>query len=152
MTEVFRFYDEHYEVSDLGNVKKDGVLINQFKDEYYYNISYYGKPLRVHVMVAELFPEICGEKIKWGNVHHINRNQLDNRAVNLKWLTMSEHKKLHQKEDGVSVPVKAYDLKGNYVGRWDSMEQAAAELKACRRHISRIVNGKERRFTEIFNR
>ena len=147
MAEVFKKYDEQFEVSNKGNVKKNGELVNQFKDEHYYNISLYGKPKRVHEMVAECFPEICGEKKKYYHVHHRNRNQLDNRAENLICLSPRDHKRLHQLEDGVSVAVKAYDLKGNYVGRWDSKTQAAEATGADYRHISEIIDGKSRRFT-----
>lgn len=147
MSEVFKKYDEHFEVSNMGNVKKDGEIVSQFKDEHYYNISLYGKPKRVHEMVAECFPEICGEKKKYYHVHHRNRNQLDNRAENLICLSPRDHKRLHQLEDGVSVPVKAYDLNGKYIGRWDSKTQAAEATGAQYRHISNILSKRERRFT-----
>lgn len=147
MAEVFKKYDEQFEVSNMGNVKKNGELVIQFKDEHYYNISLYGKPKRVHEMVAECFPEICGEKKKYYHVHHKNRNQLDNRVENLICLSPRDHKRLHQLEDGVSVPVKAYDKNGVFVGRWDSKMQAADATGVDYRHITNIINQKERRFT-----
>ena len=50
-------------------------------------------------------------------------------------------------EDGVSNPVKVYNLQGEYMGRWDSTEQAAEETGTDGRHIRSILLGKERRFT-----
>lgn len=149
MKEEYRRYNETYEVSDLGNVKKDGVVLNKLpKDEYYYYVVSNGKPVRVHNMVGECFPEICGEKILFGHYHHLNHNQLDNRAENIRCISASEHRKLHQIEDGVSVSVKAYDKNGKFVGRWDSMLQAAqATGQGDHRHIRAIIKGTSRRFT-----
>lgn len=147
MKEVWRYFNERLEVSDLGNVKKDGKLVEPGHGEYYDYVYCNGKQYRVHIMVAEMFPEICGVKQKYYHAHHINRNQRDNRAVNLVWLSRSEHKRIHQLEDGVSRPVKAYNLDGEFVGRWDSIEQAAAATGTDSRHIKNILSGKERRFT-----
>lgn len=147
MTEVFRRFNDRLEVSDLGNVKRDGKLIEPGHGEYYDYVCCNGKQYRIHVLVGELFPDICGHRIKWGHLHHINRNQRDNRAVNLVWLSRSEYKRIHQLEDGVSKPVKAYNLDGEFVGRWDSIEQAAAATGTNSRHIKNILSGKERRFT-----
>ena len=145
--EEYRRYNEEFEVSNLGSVRKNGEAAVIRKDEYYYYVLYNGQPIRVHTMVGKCFPEICGEPMLFGHYHHINHNQLDNRAENIRCISYSEHKKLHQVEDGVSVAVKAYDKKGNFVGRWDSMKQAAEETGASYRHIYSIVNEKERRFT-----
>lgn len=146
--EEYRKYNEEIEVSNLGNVKKNGELMPQFKDEYYYNVCIDGKPVRVHTMVGKCFPDICGEFHKHYHYHHLNRNQFDNRAENIKCLSPSEHKRLHQLEDGISVPVKAYDLLGNKVGEWDSQTQAAkATGQSDHRHIREIIKGEKRRFT-----
>lgn len=147
MAEVFRRFNDRLEVSDLGNVKKDGKVIKPGHGENYDYVCCGSKQYRVHIMVAEMFPEICGEKKKWYHAHHINRNQRDNRAVNLTWLSRSEHKRVHQLEEGVSKPVKAYSLEGRFIGRWDSIEQAAAATGTDSRHIKNILSGKERRFT-----
>lgn len=147
MAEIFRKYDEQFEVSNMGNVKKNGELVIQFKDNYYYNVAINGKPVRVHNMVGKCFPEICGEFHKYYHYHHKNRNQLDNRAENIICLSPSEHRRIHQFEDGVSVPVKAYDKNGVLVGRWDSKMQAAEATGVQYRHISNIISKRERRFT-----
>lgn len=147
MSEVYRKYKKGIEVSNMGNVKKDGVLLEKHSGEVYDFVCFDGKQERIHILVASCFPDICGKMFLYCHVHHINRNQRDNRAENLTCISASEHKKIHQKEDGVSVPVKAYDLEGNYVGRWDSKGQAAEATPADYRHISEIIEGKVRRFT-----
>ena len=147
MQEEFRYYKDGFEVSNLGNVMKNGKLVKLVIDKYYYCFFNDGKPERVHTIVGRLFPEICGEWHKHYHYHHLNRNQLDNRAENIVCLSPSEHKRLHQLEDGVSVGVKAYDKDGNFVGEWDSKLQAAEATGIDYRHISNIIIGKERRFT-----
>ena len=147
MFEEYRTYKDGVEVSNLGNVRKDGKELEQHKGEYYFYICIGGIPVRVHTMVGKCFPDICGEPIKNGHYHHINHNQLDNRAENIRCISNSEHKRLHQIEDGVSVAVKAYDKDGNFVGRWDSKQEAAQNTPADYRHISEIISGKYRRFT-----
>lgn len=147
MEEEYRRLNEEIEVSNLGNVKRNGKIMPQYKDEHYYNVTIDGKPVRVHTLVGKLFPDICGEFHKHYHYHHLNRNQFDNRAENIKCLSPSEHKKLHQLEDGISVPVKAYDLHGNKVGEWNSQTQAAEATGVDYRHIANIILKKERRFT-----
>ena len=105
------------------------------------------KPVRTHVMVGKCFPEICGEWHKYYHYHHINRDQLDNRAENIICLSPSEHKRMHQVEDGVSVGVKAYNKNGDFVGMWESKCLAAEDTGIDYRHITNIIIGKERRFT-----
>lgn len=143
--EEYRHFNKKIEVSNLGNVKINGIIASLHKDKFYYYICDGAYPIRVHTMVGRCFPEICGEYIPNGHYHHINHNQLDNRAENLRCISNSEHKRLHQVEDGVSVAVKAYDKNGQFVGRWDSMMQAAeATGQGDHRHISEIINHPER--------
>ena len=145
--EEYRYYKDGFEVSNMGNVKKDGEVLELSKGEYYYYFYINGKTERVHTIVGKLFPEICGEWHKYYHFHHLNRNQFDNRAENIVCLSPREHKILHQKEDGVSVGVKAYDLNGNFVGEWESKTQAAEATGIDYRHITQIILGKTNRYT-----
>lgn len=74
------------EVSNLGNVKDNGKLIDFSKRA---NLRYYQVHLfYVHRMVAELFIPNPENK---PFIDHINTNKHDNRAENLRWATQTEN-------------------------------------------------------------
>lgn len=141
MRNDFRFID-NVEVNSEGVVRIDGEVVEQYYNEPYYMVSIKGKQERVHRLVAKAFPEICGELKKYYCVHHRNRNQLDNRAENLICLSPSQHKKLHQDSDGVSIGIVVYNIKGELVGMYSSICEAADKLNVCASHLNRVVNGK----------
>ena len=145
--EWFRHYKDDIYVSDYGYVRKNDKELPWHKDENYYYVCVNGERLRIHNLVGEVFQDICGEHKEGYHLHHKNGDQLDNRAVNLVWLSPSEHRKQHLQEDEIPVPVKAYDLNGNFVGRWDSIIQASMETGADYRHIQAIIKGNGGRYT-----
>lgn len=89
MDEIWNYYYGKiviYEVSNLGNVKRNGVIVD-FSDvpdnEYFRTPSFC-----VHRAVAELYVPNPDNK---PCVDHIDGNKHNNRADNLRWVTWSEN-------------------------------------------------------------
>ena len=84
-----------YEVSNLGRVrdmKRGNILIPSYTPKGYLKLHLgRGKNYRVHRLVAQEFPEICGECFEKAQVDHINGIKDDNRAINLRWCTAKEN-------------------------------------------------------------
>ena len=132
------------EIGSLGTIKKDGVVLEQIQGDPYNYVNICGGNIRVHILVAEAFPEICGEVEKWGHVHHKNENQRDNRAENLIALSPGAHRRVHALEDGIAKGVKAYDEYGNMVGEWPSLKDAERATGAYQTHIGRCCRGERK--------
>jgi hypothetical protein len=99
--EVWRFAFEKYEVSNLGNVRKNGKIIKgSINNRGYLYIQLQRqqidppyriqrKNLLIHQLVANAF---IGDR-NGRDTDHINRNKLDNRLENLRYLSHSENMK-----------------------------------------------------------
>lgn len=94
----------------INRKRKNRRMIKLNQDKYYFSM-----------LMANAFPEICGEWFPGCEVHHIDGNRQNDCASNLKVLSKEEHHKLH---DGT---IKQYDMNGNLVGEYtDSFEAAKA--------------------------
>ena len=83
----------HYEVSNLGHVKRDGELVEPYVEESGYvriKIKFIYGTMRIwlHRLVAAMFFENPLEK---SQVNHIDGNKKNNTAENLEWCTNSEN-------------------------------------------------------------
>lgn len=87
-------YEDHYEVSNLGNVrrKKSGRLRKIDKAQIYptvlLSVNGVHRTLRVHRLVAKAFLAPIEGKT---HVNHKNGNHYDNRVENLEWVTQKEN-------------------------------------------------------------
>lgn len=169
-------YEGYFQISNLGNVKRLAykTVQNKYLEEKivtpHLTINKYkrvalrdGKPHTIHIMVAQHFPEICGEWFDGAEVHHKDFNSLNNIADNLVVLSKEEHRKLHSESvetykhkseaqkksyaDGInkSNPVKRaieqYTLDGKYIKTWDSIAMASKTLKISQGAICSCCSG-----------
>jgi hypothetical protein len=102
-------YEGLYEVSNFGRVKVlDRFVKNRFSKRLIkgyitegrkkggcHNVYIVGKEIGIHILVAQAFPEICGEWFEECEVHHIDGNPANNNAKNLVCLTKEEHIRMH---------------------------------------------------------
>lgn len=93
---------EGHEVSNLGNVRRDGVLLVQaIKETGYRRVTLktaQGKCQRyVHRLVAEAF---IGDRPEGMEVNHIDGNKANNTPVNLEYVTHAENVR-HAHETGL---------------------------------------------------
>lgn len=163
---------EDYEVSNLGrirSIRKNKILKTHIKNGYEYIGLYKNKVhviVRVHRIVAKEF--ILNPENKPA-VNHINGNKLDNRVINLEWVTNSEnmihafqnelHKPVDKKitsENGKklwenygkayieSIKIKAnqYDKNHKLIGTWESAEEAQRVLHIF--HVAEAIKGKRK--------
>ena len=152
MEETFRNYNDHLSFSNYGNIMEDGRLIEPGKDKLGYQyVCTDGKAFRVHTIIGKLFQDICGEWKPGYHTHHIDRNRNNNVATNLINLSPSEHKKLHQFEDGVTKSVIGLDKYGNVVGVYGSLTDAQdSNDGAWEPHIYRVCTSERKTAGGLF--
>lgn len=113
-------YEDTYAASDLGRIKMIGKtwinagiskrsgerLLKPFLSRGYYRVSLLKgaeiNKFQVHRLVCQAFYQNPENKIQ---VNHKNGVKLDNRAVNLEWVTPSENQ-FHAHETGLNVSVR----------------------------------------------
>ena len=164
-------YESHFEVSDLGNVRrKDGdkyTDISGWKNysgymQVHLRIKELGvnKYVRTHRLVALAFIPNPENKPQ---INHINGKKTDNKAVNLEWVTAKEntnhaefvlHRKFRRFKSGgrhTSSKLRAPDILWIYKHKdLLSKKEMARELDVCKSTIFDILLG--RRWQEMFNK
>lgn len=150
-------YASIWEVSNLGNIKRDGKIIPlKIGDRGYYCLSF--GP--VHRFVAEAFIPKTQEDIQLNRVEvdHIDGNRLNNCYTNLRWCTHAEnisfplarkHRYESAKADGFKgrppkKPVLQYDLNGNFIREFTGVVEAGESCEIWRGGISTCLKGKQR--------
>jgi hypothetical protein len=91
---------------------------------------------RVHILVAKLF--LGQPPDKSYTVDHIDRLRDNNHLSNLRWATVSEQNKNREKKTAYKGrQVYQYDLKMNFIRKWETITMASRELKLTKQMISR---------------
>ena len=140
-------YENLYEVSSLGNIRKtDGKILSANKNNKYCQVELRkntkAKTSLIHRLVAEAFlPNPENKKC----VNHINGIKTDNRIFNLEWVTHGENNS-HAIQTGLKKsihPAKGIiqmDMDGKEIARYHSSEHAPKGFSSgC---ICLVANGK----------
>lgn len=147
-----------YQISNLGNFKKDNKKINGWiQNTGYRTVTINGKKYSIHRLVAEAF--ISNPENK-PFVNHIDGNKLNNSIENLEWCTNKENVQ-HAFRTGLmdnaikSFPlkkiraktIKQYDLQGNYLNTFKGSVEAqdyvrSLGIKVNARNIRNVCEGK----------
>lgn len=101
------------------------------------------KKFRLHILVAKTF---IPNELNKDTVNHINTKKNDNRVINLEWSTHSEQNYKENKQTYTSrgKSVIQYDLKGNFIKKWDKIIDAANELDIIQTNICCAASGKSK--------
>lgn len=150
----------------LYSITEDGKVYSHYQNKFmktYINNSGYervklskggcSKHKLVHRLVAEAY--VKGDASL--EVNHKNSNKLDNRAVNLEWVTRKENVRHSIKSGNFNVTkaqkvakevnkkkVAQYDLEGNLIAVYESQKEAGEKTGSCRHKISLVVSGKRK--------
>lgn len=150
-------YEGLYMASNLGRIKSlpknhHSTLIlknKKTKDGYYEtSLSKNGKAkfIRTHRLIAFTFiPNIENKP----QINHIDGNKLNNNVNNLEWCTVQENKEhairtglqnFNGKNNPKAKSVLQYDLKGNFIKRYDTLREAMKETNVLESKISLVCN------------
>lgn len=158
-----------YEVSNCGRVRSKKIKRSRTlarKPEIKYRIlkphidkrgycsviiqnNYYILKVSVHRLVAKAFLD---NPNNLPSVNHINEDKLDNSVSNLEWCTNEYNSNYGTRNERIGKTAKhnmkqckitdQYDLNGNFIKRWNSLEQIYRELNYGKSNISRCCSGK----------
>lgn len=141
-------FEDLYEVSSLGNIKRKGkssnLRLRYNKDGYFLvNLSknnvHYTKQL--HRVVAKAF---INNSNNYPCVNHIDENKSNNCCSNLEWCSIKYNNNYGSRKNNFKKPVTQIGTNGMVVRRYESMIQAAKLLGISAGGISNVLKGKSK--------
>lgn len=139
-------YEGVYHVSNLGRVKR--VATNRVLQPYRNNVGYLlvyvckngkRKTHRIHRLVAQAFipnPENKPE------VNHLDENKSNNMVSNLEWSTRKENCNYGTRNERLSIPIIATNLKTGESREFYGSNECARQLALNNAHITSVLKGR----------
>ena len=146
--EIWKEYEPfNVQVSNMGRIKPPHCHVVYGSKTGDYLI--YGDPGKlVHIMIAETFLPNPENKLE---VNHKDKIGTNNKLENLEWVTPSENMIHSHKNNSnpnrysTSKAVKQYDLEGNFICEYRSINEASRETGCSASGISNICLGRYKR-------
>ena len=120
----------NYQISNFGNVRyiKNKKLRKLYIQDGYYMVTLNRKTIRINIAVAKAFIKIPEELNDCKNIviDHIDKNRLNNRIDNLRWLTQSGNIHSHNvnyKDKSYYKTILQYDANDKFIKEWSNIEE-----------------------------
>lgn len=140
-------YERLYQVSNLGRIKslyysKEKILTPKIDKDGYLLINLYKnhkcQTFKIHRIVAQVF---LNNSNNLPQINHKDENKQNNCVDNLEWCTHIYNQNYGNKNNWCSKKVNQYDLNGNYIKTYSSLNKASKELNISN-NIYLCCNGK----------
>lgn len=141
-------YEGLYQVSDLGRVKSFATsrVLKPYRNKAGYLLVYLckngkRKTHRIHRLVAQSFipnPENKPE------VNHLDENKTNNMVSNLEWSTRKENLNHGTRNERISIPIIATNLKTGEFREFYGAHECARQLGSHQQNISAVLKGRRR--------
>ena len=95
----------------------------------------------VHRLVAQAFPEICGEWFEGCEVHHIDGNRYHNNADNLQVIDREDHIQYHT-DNTKRIKVAEFDESYNLLNIYDSVEECRKSIGTDKKTMAKYLKGR----------
>lgn len=133
-------YNNRYQISNLGRVKRDSQLIEIKKDTSRNYVHINGKT-NISKLVATHFV-YNDDPINKTRIVNIDKNNFNNNAENLRWDKPPEIQSNHKFKTDMNKPIFQYDLKMNLIKKWKNLDSIVKQNKYNTGHLYKCLNGR----------